>query len=102
LIQFLDLVMCHPMAASLHGLLVLTALAAGAASSPLYRKRGAPIAQRVADLVGRMTVQEKVAELVSLWTHGNNYDYITQTYGSTGVGAAYGFWLQNSNDPRTR
>ena len=51
-----------------------------------------------------MTIQEKINQLQSLWTvsSGNNYDYITSTYGSTGVGAAYGFWLGNKNDNRTR
>jgi len=73
-------------------------------AAPVYRDRAAPIAARVADLVARMTTQEKINQLLSLWTvsDGNNYDYITQTYGATGVGAAYGFWLANAHDNRSR
>lgn len=71
---------------------------------PVYRDRAAPIPARVSDLVSRMTTQEKINQLLSLWTqsNGNNYDYITETYGSTSVGAAYGFWLGNAHDNRSR
>ncbi len=34
---------------------------------PLYRDPQAPVAQRVADLLGRMTLEEKVAQMLSLW-----------------------------------
>ena len=75
-----------------------------AVAGPIYRDRAAPIPARVADLVSRMTTQEKINQLLSLWTQkgGNNYDYITQTFGDTGVGAAYGFWLANAHDNRSR
>jgi beta-glucosidase len=36
-------------------------------SKPVYRDANAPIAQRVQDLLGRMTVEEKVAQLESGW-----------------------------------
>jgi beta-glucosidase len=39
-----------------------------AAAQPIYRDPHAPIADRVADLLGRMTLDEKVAQLVTLST----------------------------------
>ena len=36
-------------------------------SAPRYRDRALPIEQRVADLLGRMTLDEKVAQLECLW-----------------------------------
>jgi beta-glucosidase len=35
--------------------------------APLYRNPAAPLAARVDDLLGRMTLEEKVAQLLSLW-----------------------------------
>ena len=52
----------------------LTALAIGNApvafaqgSAPLYRNASAPIADRVADLMARMTLREKIAQLRTAW-----------------------------------
>ena len=42
-------------------------LALGAGSVPLYRQANAPIEQRVEDLLARMTLEEKVAQLGSVW-----------------------------------
>ena len=39
---------------------------AGEDASP-YRDAGRPVGERVADLLGRMTVEEKVAQLGSAW-----------------------------------
>lgn len=35
---------------------------------PLYLEAKAPVAQRVADLLGRMTLEEKVAQMIALWS----------------------------------
>ena len=44
------------------------AAAFGAAAQPeRYKDSRAPVDERVADLVGRMTLEEKVAQLVSIW-----------------------------------
>jgi beta-glucosidase len=40
---------------------------AWAASQPLYKNARAPIAARVADLLGRMTLEEKVVQLSAIW-----------------------------------
>src|SRR5690606_12083842 len=34
---------------------------------PLYRDASAPIAERVRDLLGRMTLEEKVAQMIAIW-----------------------------------
>lgn len=39
----------------------------GAAQEPDYRKANLPIERRVADLLGRMTIEEKVAQMTTLW-----------------------------------
>ena len=45
--------------------LALCSPAAGQPQAPIYKRADAPIPQRVADLLGRMTLQEKVAQLQS-------------------------------------
>ncbi|WP_420455668.1 glycoside hydrolase family 3 N-terminal domain-containing protein [Rubrivirga sp.] len=54
-------------------LALLLALAAGAhAQEPLYRDASAPIERRVADLVGRMTLAEKIGQLTQYTAHGTD------------------------------
>jgi beta-glucosidase len=36
---------------------------------PLYKNASAPVAQRVADLLSRMTLEEKVAQISTVWTN---------------------------------
>ncbi len=43
------------------------AAAAGAAGGPLYKNPSAPIEARVEDLLSRMTLEEKVAQMQSIW-----------------------------------
>ena len=47
--------------------MALASLAAGAAGKPLYRDSQAPIDARVEDLISRMTLQEKIAQLSCIW-----------------------------------
>ncbi|GAA0734734.1 glycoside hydrolase family 3 N-terminal domain-containing protein [Sphingomonas japonica] len=35
--------------------------------APAYRDRRRPVAERVADLIGRMTIEEKVGQMIALW-----------------------------------
>jgi len=46
------------------GLFSLTALGR---NEPLYRDASAPIEQRVEDLLGRMTLEEKIAQITTVW-----------------------------------
>ena len=41
--------------------------AAHALAAPLYKDARAPIAARVADLLGRMTLEEKVGQMIAIW-----------------------------------
>ena len=43
--------------------------AAHARETPLYRQAGQPVAARVEDLLKRMTLEEKVAQMVAIWEH---------------------------------
>ena len=43
--------------------------AAASAERPLYKDASQPTARRVEDLLARMTLEEKVAQLVTIWEH---------------------------------
>jgi beta-glucosidase len=53
--------------ALLSGMLALTLSVAAFAQTPPYRNPNLPVEQRVADLLGRMTLEEKVAQLQGAW-----------------------------------
>ena len=53
--------------------------------TPLYLQPRAPIASRVADLIGRMTIQEKVNQL--LGDGWPNIDRVKKDFSATGVGS---------------
>src|SRR6266850_3014686 len=53
--------------AVLVALLFAMRFGAEAQETPAYREAKAPVEQRVADLLGRMTMEEKVAQLVGTW-----------------------------------
>src|SRR5262249_24769001 len=42
-------------------------LTACSQSTPLYRDPSAPVDRRVADVLGRMTLEEKAAQLLAIW-----------------------------------
>ena len=45
----------------------MTALAAARHDTPVYKDPNAPLEQRVEDLLGRMTLQEKIAQITCVW-----------------------------------
>jgi hypothetical protein len=49
-------------------LLIASSLLVAKDKVPTYKRAQAPIAQRVADLLARMTLDEKIAQLQSNWT----------------------------------
>jgi beta-glucosidase len=60
-----------PLTVRLAGLLMLVAASAVLSArqpAPLYKDPSRPVPERVADLLGRMTLEEKVAQLVTRWT----------------------------------
>jgi hypothetical protein len=68
-----------------------SAAAASAASAPppLYLDPDAPVDARVADLLARMTLDEKVAQLLEPFPGEYNSSELLARFGSTGVGAVY-------------
>jgi beta-glucosidase len=50
----------------------MPAAAQGAAERPLYKDRSQPVERRVEDLLARMTIEEKAAQLVTVWEHKGN------------------------------
>jgi beta-glucosidase len=57
----------HGLLALLGSLLVTIAILDAQGTAPLYRQAGASVDARVADLLARMTVEEKVAQLQGIW-----------------------------------
>src|SRR5262245_56342613 len=58
--------------------LIVAALSLPAASNaqtrkdvPLYKNAAAPVEQRVEDLLARMTQEEKIAQITTVWTRKN-------------------------------
>src|SRR5438874_2647471 len=45
------------------------ALIGAGPARPLYKDPSQPVERRVEDLLGRMTLEEKVAQMLSLWEH---------------------------------
>src|ERR1700760_3903568 len=50
------------------GMTALLSVTVQAANPPLYRDSAAPVDQRIEDLLGRMTLDEKIAQLTTVWT----------------------------------
>lgn len=58
---------------------------------PLYLDPTQPVDDRVQDLVSRMTVEEKVAQLLHPWPTKFTCAQLLNLYGSTGFGAVYAY-----------
>eukprot|EP00756_Hemistasia_phaeocysticola_P046177 Hpha_TRINITY_DN19947_c0_g1::TRINITY_DN19947_c0_g1_i1::g.93559::m.93559/K05349/bglX; beta-glucosidase len=67
--------------------------------TPRYKDRTLPVRERVDDLVGRMTLEEKVAQTLHPWG-SSTPDKLFAKYGSTGLGATYIFWATNATTPQ--
>lgn len=73
---------------------VAAAVLVVATADPLYRDATQPVNARVADLVSRMTTEEKVAQLLNPF---GSADSIVERYNTTGVGGAWGARLSGGN-----
>ena len=74
---------------------LLPLLALARASSPLYRDPDAPVDARVADLLARMTLEEKVAQLLEPFPGEFNSSALLARFGAAGVGAVYATGLND-------
>jgi hypothetical protein len=66
---FLSLALCCTMA-----------LGAAAQETPAYRNPSLPVEQRVGDLLPRMTLKEKVAQLLSTWQNPDSKEDQSQMF----------------------
>lgn len=73
----------------------LAAASATAGAPPLYLDADAPVETRVANLVARMTLEEKVAQLLEPFPGELNSTALLDVYGATGIGAVYATGLND-------
>src|SRR5205085_11381602 len=70
--NMMDLRQCALRAGLLGSVLAIgSAAAQSPAPPPLYKNPSAPVDQRVEDLLARMTLEEKIAQITTLWTRKN-------------------------------
>ena len=63
--------------------------AAKGSAQPLYRNAAAPVERRVEDLLSRMTLEEKVAQMVSVWEHKDRIQTPDGTFSPERASAAF-------------
>ncbi len=68
-------------------------------ASALYKDPAQPVNARVADLLSRMTLAEKVAQLLNPWPVKLTCKQIIEAYGDTGVGALYAYAISSCEAP---
>ena len=57
--------------------------------APLYKNASAPIARRVEDLLSRMTLEEKVAQMVAVWEHKDRIQTADGTFSPERASTAF-------------
>lgn len=86
-----------PMSARAFGSLLAVAAAAvtllDAQGLPLYRQAAAPVDARVADLLSRMTLEEKVAQLLGIWNRKREIQDAQGGFDPTNAKALIGFGI---------
>jgi beta-glucosidase len=58
-------------------------------AQPLYKNAAAPIEQRVEDLLSRMTLEEKVGQMISVWEHKDRIQTPDGTFSPERASAAF-------------
>ena len=77
-----------PLAAAVLVVVAVAHCTAGASDrSTVYRDASAAIPDRVADLLGRMTNEEKVAQLLELWGGPGVFEKVLRVWNQSSVGA---------------
>src|SRR6187551_793408 len=66
-------------------LISASALAQSGGNRPIYKDANAPVEQRVQDLMSRMTLEEKIAQITAVWTNKN---YLLDSKGKFNPAAA--------------
>src|SRR3569623_1310420 len=59
------------------------------AARPLYKDASQPIARRVEDLLSRMTLEEKVAQMVTVWEHKDRIQHPAGDFSPAAASQAY-------------
>jgi beta-glucosidase len=80
--------------AGMAGLAAVPSMAAAAravsqAGTPLYKQAGAPLDTRVEDLLGRMTIEEKIAQMECVWQQKAGIQNADTSFSAEKAGAAY-------------
>ena len=69
------------------------------AQGPLYRQAAAPVDARVADLLARMTLEEKVAQLLGIWNRKREIQNAQGGFDPTNAKALIGFGIGEVSRP---
>ncbi|OHB31953.1 MAG: beta-glucosidase [Phenylobacterium sp. RIFCSPHIGHO2_01_FULL_69_31] len=88
--------------AVLAGALAAPAARAAAAAPPLYKDPTAPIAARVDDLLGRMTLEEKVAQMVGIWLNKEQIQTSEAEFSAEAASKAFPHGLGQISRPSDR
>ena len=59
------------------------------ADRPLYKDASQPIERRVEDLLGRMTLEEKVAQMITVWEHKDRIQTASGDFSPQGASQAF-------------
>ena len=73
-----------------------------AQAPPIYKDASRPVADRVADLLGRMTIEEKVAQLEGVWQRRADFQDAAGRFNPAAAAARLGNGLGELSRPRSR
>jgi beta-glucosidase len=86
-------------------LIALSAASGGSAAAqgrPLYKDPRAPVEARIDDLLGRMTLEEKVAQMISIWEHKGRIQTDAGDFSPEKASAAFPHGLGQISRPSDR
>jgi len=80
----------------------LTSLAARAADRPLYKDAHAPVDARVSDLLSRMTLQEKIAQISCIWQRKSDVEDASGNFDPAKASRAFPYGIGQVARPSDR
>lgn len=75
--------------AGVAGIILAATASAQTAKRPIYKDAGQPVERRIEDLLSRMTLEEKAAQLVTIWEHKGKVQTPDGTFSSEKASSAF-------------